>query len=68
MWQKFPSMNKGRYGHILAPVNGIPTTIGGIFISYSEQYINGKWINWIEQNPKVYDHSFVQVPKDDFHC
>ena len=68
MWQKFPSMNKGRYGHILAPVNGIPTAIGGVFASYSEQYINGKWNNWIEQIPGVDYHSFVQVSKDDFHC
>ena len=68
MWQKFPSMNQGHEIHILAPVNGIPTVIGGFSSDYSEQYINGKWNNWIEQNPKVFGHSFVQVPKDDFHC
>ena len=72
-WQKFPSLNcycKNccRSDHILAPVNDIPTVIGGFSSDYSEQYINGKWNNWIEQNPKVYSHSFVQVPKDDFHC
>ena len=68
MWQKFPSMNETRYDHILAPVNGIPTVIGGFSSDYSEQYINGKWNNWIKQNPIVDDHSFVQVSKDDFHC
>ena len=68
MWQKFPSMKQLRYNHILAPVNGIPTVIGGSFPNYSEQYINGKWNNWIEQNPQVYGHSFVQVSKEDFHC
>ena len=69
MWQKFPSMNEAMYArHILAPVNGIPTVIGGWYSDYAEQYINGNWNNWIEQNPKVFGHSFVQVPKDDFHC
>ena len=71
MWHKFPSMNEARYKHILAPVNGIPTVIGDMYSNYSdysEQYINGKWNNWIEQNPNVFGHSFVQVPKDDFHC
>ena len=68
MWQKFPSMNQERNNHILAPVNGIPTVIGGWGSDYAEQYINGNWNNWIEQNPRVYYHSFVQVPKDDFHC
>ena len=68
IWQKFPSMNNARYAHILAPVNGIPTVIGGVFSNYSEQYINGKWNNWIEKNPRVHGHSFVQVSKDDFHC
>ena len=70
MWQKFPSMNKYRYEHILAPVNGIPTVIGGGVGQssyYSEQYINGRWNNWIEHTPVIYS-SFVQVPKDDFHC
>ena len=72
IWQKFPSMNNARYAHILAPVNGIPTVIGGNsgqgLVTYSEQYINGKWNNWIEQIPGVDYHSFVQVSKDDFHC
>ena len=71
VWQKFPFMKQSRYNHILAPVNGIPTVIGDSYSNYSdysEQYINGKWNNWIEQNPNVFGHSFVQVPKDDFHC
>ena len=68
MWQKFTSMNQGHEFHILAPVNGIPTVIGGVFSNNSEQFINGKWNNWIELNPDIYEHSFVQVPKDDFHC
>ena len=70
LWQKFPYF-MFHYDHILAPVNGIPTVIGGnrqYVTGYSEQYINGKWNNWIKQNPIVDDHSFVQVSKDDFHC
>ena len=68
MWQKFPSLEWIRSDHILAPVNGIPTVIGGFSSDYSEQYINGKWNNWIDQIPEVHYHSFVQVSKDDFHC
>merc|ERR1712150_349989 len=66
MWQKFPSMYEGHDNHILAQVNGNPTVIG-YYSEYSEQFINGKWNNWIEHTP-VFRHSFVQVPKDDFHC
>ena len=74
MWQKLPSMNYARNNHILAQVNGIPTVIGvfnlgqgGVFNNNAEQFINGRWSNWIEQPPAIW-HSFVQVPKDDFHC
>ena len=67
MWQKFPSMNEVHFDHILAQVNGNPTVIGGYSSEYSEQFINGKWNNWIERTT-VTHHSFVQVPKDDFHC
>ena len=70
MWQNFPSMNQWHVDHILAQVNGNPTVIGGgagESSYYSEQFINGRWNNWIEHTPVIYS-SFVQVPKDDFHC
>ena len=52
--------------HILAQVNGNPVVIGGSY-QISERFINGRWEKWIEHTPVFY-HSFVQVPKDDFHC
>ena len=67
MWQKFPSMNYVHDDHILAQVNGNPVVIGGLHKNNSERFINGRWENWIEHTPVDF-HSFVQVPKDDFHC
>ena len=66
-WQDFPPLNESRDDHILVPVDGVPTVIGGIGKQYSEQFVDGSWQPWLEHQPAIH-MSAVQVPSDEFHC
>ena len=66
-WQDFPSLNDYRSKHVLVPVDGVPTVIGGIDREYSEQLVDGSWQKWLKH--QAANHmSAVHVPSDEFHC
>ena len=66
-WQNIPPMNYNRHDHILVPVDGVPTVIGGLGQHYSEQLREGSWKTWLEHNP-AYAMSALQVDSDEFSC
>ena len=66
-WQKFPSLNDERYGHVLVSVNEVPTVIRGYGPNYSEQLLGDIWQPWVA-NKNTVTTAAVQVSSKDFHC
>merc|ERR1719260_6053 len=66
-WQDFPPLNDYRSDHVLVPVDGVPTVIGGLDREYSEQLVDGSWQKWLKHQAAIY-MSAVHVPSKEFHC
>ena len=63
-WQKFPPLNHGRAEHVLVPVNGHPTVIGGA-TSWDDKEVSeklyGRWLPWIKHNNDTRFMSAVKI-------